>query len=374
MPFLRWFKRKSENIEAEAESNLADKLTTTPAKTTETVETSDNVPVTPLPRNVPKPMESPPAEELIGLRETEVTLPNVTADSVARVDADGPTAGTEEKIRLRLQSILSDFPLDLEHPSMHSLSGTDAEIELPRELIQSQLARGRVVVPGDIFCRALPEDLRPYFEAINPTAEIPIPLQEIFSRLPPDAIRIREDQEMDRPEETIPTPFRGHAEEDAKRLRQVSAAPTNEPLQPARIAVQSDLKTLQALFMTDEPLDLAKTVDKVAGLPSIRSCILNTIDGLKLAGDLGDPGREQAISALLPDVFQKTRSKLDELQVGTLESITLSYGIDQLSTFVQGNLCLTVLHDKRPFKPGVREKIHAVLSELVTLGNSEKAL
>jgi hypothetical protein len=48
--------------------------------------------------------------------------------------------------------------------------------------------------------------------------------------------------------------------------------------------------------------------------------------------------------------------------------------LQQLSTFVQGKLCLTVLHDNRPFKPGVREKIQAVMSELAALGAPEKPL
>ena len=79
---------------------------------------------------------------------------------------------------------------------------------------------------AEIFCKALPSDLKPHFAAIDPAAEIPIPLQEIFSRLPPEAIKLREDQEMDRPEETIPTPFSAHAEEDAERFSEVPSGAT----------------------------------------------------------------------------------------------------------------------------------------------------
>ena len=79
------------------------------------------------------------------------------------------------------------------------------------------------------------------------------------------------------------------------------------------------------------------------------------------------PGQEKAISTLLPELFQWAGSKLEALHAGTLETITLYYGLHQLSTFVQGKLCLTVLHDNRPFKPGVREKIQAVINELAAL-------
>jgi hypothetical protein len=126
--------------------------------------------------------------------------------------------------------------------------------------------------------------------------------------------------------------------------------------------------------MTDEPLDLAKTIHKIAELPGLRSCILSTVDGIKLTGNFADPGQEKLVSTLLPELFQGTRSKLEALEGDPLETITLYFGLHQLSTFVQGKLCLTVLHDNRPFKPGVREKIRAVIQELAALSASEQVL
>ena len=119
--------------------------------------------------------------------------------------------------------------------------------------------------------------------------------------------------------------------------------------------------------MTDETLDLAKTIRMVGALPGLRACLLNTTEGLKLAGSLDDPSQEQAISALMPELFEQARSKLANMHLGRLETITLYCGRHQLSTFIQEKFCLTVLHDNRPFKPGVREKVQAVISELVTL-------
>jgi hypothetical protein len=245
-------------------------------------------------------------------------------------------------------------------------------------LIQAQLPHGRVVIPAEIFCKALPGDLQPYFESIDPGAEIPIPLQEIFSRLPPSAIKLREDQEEDHPDLPIPTPFTEHADEDAKRLDQISvvAAATDktpEPKdEPPLIPVENDSKRLQAIFLTDEPLDLVKTIQKVAGLPGLKSCLLSTTDGLKLAGSFGELGQEKAVLTLLPELYGATGSKLEALQAGTLETVTFYYGLHQLSTFVEGKLCLTVAHDNRPFKPGVREKIRAVLNELAALSAPER--
>jgi hypothetical protein len=348
-----------------------------------------------------KELEKPVDEESIRVVEAEEELPTAAATPTAIVETGEVPSGADQEIRLQLQPILSDFPPQLEPPSIQSLLGTEAEIALPLHLIQSQLVHGRVVVPGRIFYEALPDDLKPHFAAIDPGAEIPIPLREIFLRLPPEAIKLREDQEVEPLEETIPTPFSAQAEEDTQRFVEAPSgeAPSGEaPSREApsgeapsgetppakempppkeespKVVVEGDSKRLQAIFMTDEPLDLAKTIHKIAELPGLRSCILSTVDGIKLTGNFADPGQEKLVSTLLPELFQGTRSKLEALEGDPLETITLYFGLHQLSTFVQGKLCLTVLHDNRPFKPGVREKIRAVIQELAALSASEQVL
>ena len=338
------------------------------------VDDADDVPIT---FSVKQPLKfESSTEDGIPSKGSEASLPTAATAPVSAVDA-----GDEKEIKVRLEPVLTDFPPELETPSIRSLVGTQAEVALPWGLIQSQLVHGRVVIPAEIFCRGLPSDLKPHFAAIDSATEIPIPLREIFVHLPAEAIKLRDDQETDGPEETIPTPFTAHAEEDAKRFREIPAIATplaNEApppkIEPPRIAFESDSERLQSLFLTDEPLDLTKTIQKVAELPGLKACMLSTINGLKLAGGLEDPDREKAISAFLPHLFQHTRSNLEELRAGALETITLSYRLQQLSTFVQGELCLTVFHDHRPFKPGVREKIQAVISELWALRASGKNL
>jgi predicted regulator of Ras-like GTPase activity (Roadblock/LC7/MglB family) len=342
------------------------------------VEGSDDVPVT-FSLSDSKESKPPSPEVSAGLKETEAPLTPAATAPTSRAEVGESAAGDAKEITLRLQPILSGLPPELEPPSIHTLIETQSEIRLPQEMILLQLAHGRVVIPCRTFLGALPIDLKPYFEAIDPAAEIPIPLQEVFSQLPPEAIQLREDQEMDGPEEPIPTPFSAHAEEDAKRFGQIpaeeippaiEASPPKE--EPPKVTFETDSKRLRAIFMTDDPLDLTVTIHKVAELPGLKSCILSTTDGLKLAGTLGEPDQEKAISAMLPELFDWTQSKLKSLRAGTLETITLYYGLHQLSTFVHGKLCLTVLHDNRPFKPGVREKIQAVIGELADLSTSEK--
>ena len=154
-----------------------------------------------------------------------------SASSSAGFEFTGPAENAEREIRLRLEPILSNFPLGLEQPSIRALSETRAEIVLPLDVIRSQLPKGRVVISAAMFCGALPNDLKPYFDAIEPTAEIPIPLREIFVHLPPEVIKLREDQEIDYPESSIQTPFSKQKEEDAKRLgRDAPTPPGSGPM------------------------------------------------------------------------------------------------------------------------------------------------
>jgi hypothetical protein len=383
MPFLHWFRSKPDKAEAKAGTALIQKPATEPVASPEPARTDLGQEREPgRPPNEPRSAEVPlddtlelaPTEDRVRLQEPEPPVPSAAFASEDTVETDG-----ENEIKLPLQSILSVFPPELAPPSIQSLSGIEAEVVLPLHLIQSQLANGRVVVPAEIFCRALPSNLKTHFEMIDPGAEIPIPLQEILPRLPTQSIKLREDQEMDRPEETIPTPFTAQAEEDAKRFSQAEAVPFADEVpkpkdQPPKVVGGEDSRRLQAIFMTEEPLDLTKAVQKIAELPGLRSCVLSTRDGVKLAGNCSDPPEEEAIAAFLPDLFQQARLKLEALHAGSLETITLCYGLHQLSSFVQGDLCLTVFHDHRPFKPGVREKVQAVLLALTALSTPEKSV
>jgi hypothetical protein len=279
------------------------------------------------------------------------------------------------EINVRLQPIIAEFPHDLQSPTIRSLAPTEAEVSLPLETIKVQLPTGRVAVSASTFVAGLPTDLRPFFAAIDPATEIPIPLREIFSRLPADAIEIRKDQVSDQSEKNVATPFSEHAEEDARRFAQ-QPGPQPEAVPQKVGQLRNEVVTtsdkLQALFMTDEPLDLAATLGKVAELPGLQSCVLSTTTGEKLAGGLGDPNQEKLVTILLPELFERTHSVFNELRAGAIETISIYAGARQFSGFVRGNLCLTVVHDNRPFKAGVREKIQAVVNELEALSATGK--
>ena len=340
------------------------------------VDSSDEIPITFSLRYQDLP-KARPGNSLPDSKEstTSAEMPELHAG----VRASAPGGG--ELVKLQLRPILAHFPPALGLPKIQSIGLDEAEIALPLEILMAQLPNGRVAVPAQTFIAGLPDEMKPLYAGIDLKSEIPIPLQEVFARLPPDVTETRKDQELDRPEVPVITPFSEHVQEDSQRFKeppgevkpeaheQQSAIepPTSGPDAAAAAA------RLQAIFMTDEPLDLARTIDKIAELPGLQACVLTTTGGLKLAGNIGDPDQEKVISSVFPEVLQRTCSRLEKLSSGPLEGLTLYCGSKQFSSFVRDNLCLTIVHGDRPFKPGVREKIQIVLREIQELSSALKS-
>jgi hypothetical protein len=254
-------------------------------------------------------------------------------------------------------------------------------------------------VPLSIFLEALPETVRAAFGEVDRSTQVPIPLKEIFRHLPSDALPLRSDQEVDELGDPIDTPFTTTAREDAEKFRNPAAVPeksekestqlefndsanseraevrldTPQPEIPAVVTkAEPDFSSLQTLFLTDERLDLPTIINKITALPGLQSALLHTADGRRLNGALGDERFESATLALLPALFRDIRTKLDECECTGLETLTFCWRQDQISVFSDGRLCLSVRHSRRPFKPGVREKLSLIFSRLAeALSSSE---
>jgi hypothetical protein len=292
----------------------------------------------------------------------ERTRPTPTSSTPPPDEAVPPPA--EPTVSLQLQPILKTLLVNLEQPALRSIIDSDPEIALPLKLIQSQLSSGRVVVKAAALLEAMPEDIRDALSQIDSSARVPIPLEEIFRNLPNEAIKLRDDQVIEHPDEILQTPFTEKAQEDAKRFAELGArtlpgSPIADP--------DAGFPSLNSIFVTDERLDLPAVLAKVAQLPDIKACLLTTGDGRIVAGSLGDERLDHALLALIPGLFDQSESKLNEAGLSPLQTITCSCRDEQLSSFGQEKVYLTVLHGHRPFKPGVREKIFRVLEELAKM-------
>jgi hypothetical protein len=124
--------------------------------------------------------------------------------------------------------------------------------------------------------------------------------------------------------------------------------------------------------LTDEPLDLPSIIGKISALPGLQTALLHTADGRQLTGAIGDQQFERAALTLLPALFGEVKTKLDERECTGLETLTFCWRQEQISIFSDGRLCLSVRHSRRPFKPGVREKLSLIFSRLAeALSSSE---
>ncbi len=306
-----------------------------------------------------------------------------------------------QSVRVALTPILRNLPPELGRAALHSVSGSNTEIELPFELVKSQLPDGRVTVPIPIFLRALPEPMRGAFSEIDQSVQVPIPLRELFRHLPSDALPLRADQEMDEIPDPIDTPFTTTAREEAEKFQPptISSSSFESATDDARLefsdsaqsdkfetpssapepAVQTpstksepDFSALQSVFLTEERLDLPTIIHKISALPGLQAALLHSADGRQLTGGFGDDQFERTALTLFPVLFGEVRTRLDGRGCAGLETLTLCWRQEQVSIFSDGRLCLSVQHSRRPFKPGVREKLSLIFLRLTeALSTSE---
>jgi hypothetical protein len=370
-------------------------LTPAPAETREPATVSDRLP--PLPA----------AEQLVS--ETQPVPSPEKPDKASLGGATRNGSEVPKTVRVALGPIIKNLPPELQPSEPNALATKPgATIELPLDLINSQLANGRVTIPFSTLLKSLPEDLKGHFPKADTAAEVAIPVKEILQDYPQDLLRPRADQE---PEEVLPaisTPFTGPAKEDTERFTHVPEetepekvgtdshqleliehpATTSESSQPvsqeAPVAEEKrdtaetpvseqkptaepksapNFSALQSVFLTDEPLDLNKVVQKVGEFPGINSALFFAADG-SLEGEPEKLGLNQSSVQLLSSLTHEVGQRVENLGFGPIETVTLGWKRELVSVFTRGESGFVVRHEKRPFKPGVREKICLVLSHL----------
>ncbi|MBV9672540.1 MAG: hypothetical protein JO076_06910 [Verrucomicrobia bacterium] len=279
-----------------------------------------------------------------------------------------------QRVFIPLGSLLSQLKPD----KSKNYSQTEANIKIPLFLIRPQLASGKILLSLKEFAGQLSPELN--LAGLDLSQTVQLPLREILEQLPPEIIGLRNDQEIETLTDLVETPFTLQAQQDAtapnldpapspesKITNDLSNHPESverakKPLQ-AHTPICSDL--LRTIFMTEEELDLNKVVQKIAHLPGLSGACMKNLNGENLAGtfrDLNDP-----MFSVFANISRHARDLLAETSLGQLNALTFFAGSQQFSTFVLGPFVLTVSHDRRPFRPGVREQIQIILPELVRL-------
>jgi predicted regulator of Ras-like GTPase activity (Roadblock/LC7/MglB family) len=77
----------------------------------------------------------------------------------------------------------------------------------------------------------------------------------------------------------------------------------------------------------------------------VGGCCLTFADGLGLAGNLPSEAAAEGLCAMAPSVFGRIEKHLFDTKLGSLTAVTLHCAKAPVTFFMQGNICLTVLHN-----------------------------
>jgi hypothetical protein len=119
---------------------------------------------------------------------------------------------------------------------------------------------------------------------------------------------------------------------------------------------------LQAIFMTEDTLDLPRISELSAELPGVSGCLILAGESLAQGGERPAGLNAQTLRDLSDRLTAAAESVSDKLQAD--RTFTLYGGSRALSLFARQQLCLCVVHGNRGFLPGVRERLTAVADTL----------
>jgi len=365
-------------------------------------------------------VESPKAEE------SEPEKPSVPFESAT---PPGEAAKKAETIRLRLNVCLRNLPAFQLSGDLPEIAD-DVLLELPFSLVESQLASGRVAIDPKVFQQAIPEAFRNVFVIDATETPVLLPLQEVLQHLPTSALQMRQDQEHEEIVNLFETPFSKQAEEDLKRFGKPDGAEAKEaqpsvpesaktdsaateaqqdkapvesvedkasevapaaPDQKPSAETKADPVASETEFKAPEnrpasgdqpPAESAKKDDlaaaeaksnakefvlKASCLPGVAACSISFADGLSMAGNFPPGLGADGLCAVAPSVLQKIEKHMLEGNLGDLNAMTLHCSKNSLTFFMQGNVCMTVLHSDHKLEQVVQEQLTDMTKELAKI-------
>ena len=262
-----------------------------------------------------------------------------------------------ELIRLPAQSLAVFYPLNetvvrsgdapftpLIDTSLHSPIANLSNLSIPATL-EELLEPNPIPEPVEEPTAPLdPSTQEPHTTLLEePPETLPRKLAEIFPNLP----TFRRVEQFSTPPQH-PTAIVGNVD---------SAAPTSSLPEETREALQS-------LFLTDEDINLPKVIELCGSLPGIESCVLAHEDRVLSSHNVPVGLDLVSLSSHASAMLQSMQDASQKMGIGDIPAVTLHTPKGPLSILQQERLTLIVLHGKRGFIPGVREKMTATLAEL----------
>jgi hypothetical protein len=125
------------------------------------------------------------------------------------------------------------------------------------------------------------------------------------------------------------------------------------------------LEQLQELFLTDDFLDAGQVAQLLQAFPKIRTALIMLDDGTVLGGEL--PEKYRAGAALpAAALMRAVREFGTALSSADVSAFTLLADLP-ISIFLEGRVCMLVVHEGRGLLPGMRERFTDVAKALDAL-------
>lgn len=125
------------------------------------------------------------------------------------------------------------------------------------------------------------------------------------------------------------------------------------------------LELLQELFLTDDFLDAGQVAQLLLGFPKVRAALIMSDDGTALGGDL--PENYRASAALpAPALMRAVREFGTAVSSAEVSAFTLIADLP-ISIFLEGRVCMMVVHEGRGLLPGMRERFSQITKALDAL-------
>ena len=125
------------------------------------------------------------------------------------------------------------------------------------------------------------------------------------------------------------------------------------------------LELLQELFLTDDFLDAGQVAQLLRGFPKVRAALIMLDDGTVLGGDL--PENYRASAALpAPALMRAVREFGTAVSSAEVSAFTLLADLP-ISIFLEGRVCMMVVHEGRGLLPGMRERFSQITKALDAL-------
>lgn len=284
-----------------------------------------------------------------------------------------PAGPHRSKISLALKPVLQNLPA---FQLSGDVSGVpeNVRMELPLNVVEPQLVKGRVAVAPEVFQIAIPETYRNLFHTDAGHSPVLLPLQEVLKNLPNEVLQLRPDQELIAAEKEIETPFSIRAKEDAELF---VLAPSVAPKPPAPVEIETAPPAAAEKVDEQQPeldlegeselapkIDVKEVMTQTTALAGVKACAITFSDGLNLAGTLPPQFKADGLCAMAPSIFQKVARHMDDTKLGGLVALTLHSESQAVTFFAKENICLAVLQGDQTLSSEVREEIATLVQKL----------